>query len=175
MATHKGIARVIYLLRRAYPDHVKRHLSESGALVELGALYERFLSDLPDALVERVAAEHIAKSQWWPKINELRQPALDLLDRENGVVSAIEAWAHVNLWRRRPGYVVLTDLEMKALSVLPNKAYSMQDSYMADRARFCQAYETYQARHRQETYMLPEVKELAESMRMDKAKQLEGG
>lgn len=66
----RAIAEILTLLVQAYPD---RHVDQDTLL-----LYFDSLSDIPLALLEQAARQHIRTSPWFPKIAELRQIAASL-------------------------------------------------------------------------------------------------
>ena len=100
MATDEALTTAFRLLIRAYPDHVKRHLSDRDAVPEMQRLYARFLEDVEDALLLAVVEAHVATDIWWPKPASLRKMMVELLVLRAGLPTPYEAWAEV-LWRAK--------------------------------------------------------------------------
>ena len=182
MATHEGVIKAFVLLRRAYPDHVNRHLSAPGAMTELVEFYDRFCQDIDDEVLIAAVAQHISQSQWWPKVAEIRASAFDLITRKLDMPSAFEAWANVkkNLGRADDRRQWLHPMVKKAIDSIGGiQAFGMSptDQEAAWRARFVQSYEIMVKRDRARADMLPEVKVLADRLRLGSGERLriEGG
>lgn len=177
MATKEGVGRAFVLLRRAYPDHVQRYLPTKDDMAEQMDFYQRLLTDVPDEVLLAATQSHIAASQWWPKVSELREKAFDILCGESGMPSAFEAYAMV---RRRLAYspdgyfrngkhISVDELPEFRANPIPDVVHKAvegcggwamfraSENEVADRARFYQAYETAVRRLRQRAEMLPAV------------------
>jgi len=160
VSSKKTLAEVIYLFRRAYPDQVEKQ----GDMKDLLSFYEKFFIDIPDEVLMAAALDHIAESQWWPKVSELRKRCVDLLMARRGLPTAGEAWQEVNrhLWS---GHTkdTWTPLVKQAIDALGGmKAYQMSkledSSYW--RHAFQKEYESLVARERRQIAMLPKVRTL---------------
>ena len=159
MTTAKALSVALRLLVRAYPDHVRRHLSEQGAMNELRRLYEKFLEDIADELLLSAVEAHIASSKWWPKVAELRSQCADLAAQSQGLPSAFEAWAEVKVATRNHSCEFSTPLIRKAMDGVGGlQAFRLSDTdhESAWRARFYQSYETLVKRERDDA-ILPEM------------------
>ena len=176
MATKEGVGKAFVLLRQAYPDHVQRHLGGPGALAEQMALYELFCHDINDDVLIAAALQHIGHSPWWPKVSELRASAFDLVTNELGLPTAYEAWGNVkkNLSRapdRRKWLHPLVKEVIDSCGGMQAFGFSPTEQEMAWRSRFVQAYEIMIKRNRAKQEMLPEVKALADRLRLGSGEQ----
>ena len=136
------------MLCAAFPDHVAR-LSDETMEAQV-QLYHRMLCDLDLCDLEAVALRHMAESQWFPKISELRKAAARLTHPE--ALDPAEAWEQVCKAIPRYGATIAGtdgagippfDDPLTAVVVRQfgwnNLCFS--DNPVADRARFIEAYE----------------------------------
>ena len=171
LATIKAVFRV---LGARWPKH-----PIGGATIEV---YHQCLQDLPDDLLQHAVVQYMRTAKWFPGVSELLDTADALFTEEQNSLDAEGAWGMVMRWRSRPNAVTLPPLVKNAMDVLAIKAYSTEDTIMSDRARYCARFNALRERKRSERRMLPEVRLLADSMRMDRqieakreqVKQLEG-
>ena len=70
MATELEIKQVHNLLAINYPAHVAK-LSAADIQAQL-ALWVQLLGDLPGDVLKAAALQHMARSQWFPAVAELR-------------------------------------------------------------------------------------------------------
>lgn len=181
MATREGVAKAFVLLRRAYPDHVGRHLASSGAMAEQADFYMRFFQDVEDEVLIGATLQHISRSQWWPKVAELRASAFDLITQKLDAPTSYEAWGNVKACisyppGQEPWLSPFVKEVMDACGGMTAFRMSPQDAETAWRARFVQAYDTMLKRRRDTSEMLPEIKALAERLRLGAGehRQIEG-
>jgi len=170
LATIKAVFRV---LGARWPKH-----PIGGATIEV---YHQCLQDVPDELLQHAVVQYMRTAKWFPGVSELLDEVDALFTDEQNSLDAEGAWGQVMRWRCHPTRVTLPDLVKAAMDVLAIPEYSTEDSIMSDRARYCARFKALRERKRSERRMLPEVKRLAEEMRMDqkieakrdRAKQLE--
>ena len=167
----------------------------------LAALYPRFnltdatmeayygvLSDLPIELIKAAALELGSQdSPWFPSAGQLRQAAFNLLEQQDGCLTAGEAWAEA----RR---VLLSDANCPGVSVAGLEDFSdpivyaaviavggpgilrlKNDAEHTTRARFMNEYKALKERQRQTRRMLPQVAETAARLSAGGRLALRGG
>jgi hypothetical protein len=148
---------------------------------ETTRLYGRLLMDLPPDVLEAAVVDCLATCTFFPTIDEIRKRAARLLlgDRP----TALEAWGevmgkmHHTQYYYRDGRLVrrpdkLDDLSERAIEAIGGWQYvRMSENAMADRARFCEVYEALERRRREDAMMLPEVRAVAERLRLEGAKE----
>ena len=176
MATPETIADMFELLRAHWPKHPFTDMTTE--------VYTRCLNDIPDEILVAVTAHCLSTRTFWPRINELRQAAFDIMCNKAGQLTAGEAWAMLSRVARMPrrwGYdgrrfkrPLLPVPVQRALEAIGGwQRLSDSDNYAADRARFLEAYKAFVKRDVETRQMLPEVRELAKALAMDRP-QLEG-
>lgn len=148
MATERTIKQVMALLSAAYPDHWnKLSVEQVGQLL---TLYGRTLADIDDALLEQATLRHIAQSQWFPKVSELRSAATALALPPG--LDPAEAWEQVRRAIHRYGYyhdgIPPFDDPLTAAVVrqMGWRDLCTSEFPTADRARFLEAYARQQTR-----------------------------
>jgi hypothetical protein len=156
MATSEAIRQVLAILSVEYPDHVNKMSPEQ--LRNLRGLYRETLADLDDETLRAAALRHIASSQWFPKVSELReaavrvtrQPAIDPMEAWEAVRRAISKWGSYgvpfyNEETNEFGWTLPTfddPLTAKIVKQMGwrNLCLSEDTEAMSDRARFLDAY-----------------------------------
>ena len=175
MASSETVLRMFALLNANWPTY-----RYTDATVEL---YERCLSDLEDDLVEIATLQCLTNCTYFPNIAEIRRRAIDIKTGAAAQPSALEAWGMVQRHMRLPVSVFRNGESVKtpslderteaAVRAVGGWSYlRMSDSVMADRARFCEVYETLQNRARQDALLLPEVRAVAERLRMERPREV---
>lgn len=168
MASKETVANALEIMTAHWPRY---QLTKATVKV-----YRLALQDMSDKILTHVVGHAIRTAKWFPKVSELLDIADALFTDEQNALDAEGAWGQVMRWRCHPARVKLPALVKAALDVLAIKEYSTEDTIMSDRARYCARFNALRDRKRSERRMLPEVRKLAESMRMDRqivAKQLE--
>ena len=169
MANTDCISRVFAALRKAYPDYVQRTLSAPGTMQEQMGMYARFFADVPDSLLEMAVVNHVGKSQWWPKVSELREGCGHLAELANDVPNEFDAWAEVNLHMRaghskEPWSHPLIGTALDGIGGLAAYGQSDVSQEAAWRARFYGSYRAMQTRERERRLMLPEVRAVVDQI-----------
>jgi len=145
-ATQIDVLKVLKLLGEAYPTF---QLSRASIEVYVG-----LLTDLPAALLEQAALEHISRSAFFPTIAELRGAAFDLLEAVHPSLSAHEAWLVVQDEIQRTGHAGQPEfadpLLIRAVDALGWRQLCLSDNPIADRAHFVQIYQALIERQKQE-------------------------
>lgn len=147
MASEKTIKQITALLSAAYPDHWNKLSVEQVS--QLLTLYSRLLADIDDALLEQATLRHIARSQWFPKVSELRNAAVDLAHPP--ALDPVEAWGQVCEAIRRVGvYSQQPSFDDPMTGAIVRqmgwRELCLSEFPIADRARFLEAYERQTAR-----------------------------
>jgi len=181
MATRDGMARAFALMSANWPAYVEKNLSGPNAMTESMVFYLAFFQDVEDDVLIAATLQHISRSQWWPKVAELRASAFDLMTQKLSLPTSYEAWGNVKRCisyspGQEPWLCEFVREVMDAVGGMHSFRMSPQDAEAAWRARFVQAYDTMAQRKRQTVDMLPEVKQLTDRLRLDKGiKRIEGG
>ena len=177
MASKETIKHIFKMLDTNWPPK-EPHTEETYEL------YWRCLGDIADDILEAATVHCVTTRTFWPRIAELRQAAFDIMCNKAGQLTAGEAWSVVvstanmpKTWwaagehhKRSP----LPASIQKALDAIGGwRRLSNSDNYSADRARFLEAYGAFVKRDVETRQMLPEVRELAKALAMDRP-QLEG-
>ena len=176
MAERKTITKMFELLRANWP---KRPFTKGTMQV-----YTRCLKDIPDEILSAATAHCLTTCTFFPVVAELRQAAFDIMCNKAGQLTAGEAWALVvktasmpeSWWAagERHERPKLPESVQKALEAIGGwRRLADSDHYSADRARFLEAYGAFAKRDTETRQMLPEVRELAKALAMDRP-QLEG-
>lgn len=157
MATGSTLQKVLLMLKIAYPDAKLEEKSPK--------LYERMLADIPDEVLEQATLDHISRSQWFPKISELRRAAARLTGGIEQQQTGIEAWNDVNTAIRTLGRggdpEFRNPVTAHVVRMMGWRDLCMSENQISDRARFIDAYDQFQTRAVSEAVSLPSVRELA--------------
>jgi len=131
-------------------------------------LYVRMLADIDDHVLEQSCLEHISKSQWFPKISELRKSAACMSLSARLIPSAYQAWEELNAGIVRYGHSNEPEwshpIVQQTVQSLGYYNLCMSTNQVADRARFIEAYGDYKDRFIDDEVTLPEIKMLASKM-----------
>jgi hypothetical protein len=154
MNAHVTTFSVIGFLIDAYP---RQEIGEGTIEV-----YRQTLADIPPEILKAAVLVHVARSQWFPAVAELRDAAAGLVERAMNIPSAFEAWDEVARLIRQVGSwgtpAFSNPLIGKAVAGVGGwLAICMSENQIADRARFFQVYEAYARREEDDHRMLPEV------------------
>lgn len=158
---------VINFLIDAYP----RQEIQPGTV----KVYQETLQDIDPDLLKSAVLKHISKSPWFPSVSELRDAAASLIEQANGEPDAFTAWAEVMGEIRRVGSYGTPNFSSQRIHKAVDgiggwRELCMSENTISDRARFVEAYNTYQTRDKEDRRMLPAVHiaiaQLAESKRM---------
>lgn len=176
MASPETIADMFELLRANWP---KRPFTDGTT-----ELYTRCLKDIPDEILSAATAHCLTTCTFFPVVAELRQAAFDIMCNKAGQLTAGEAWGLVDK-RVRMGPIRFDGQRMLTKPPLPELIERTvasvggwdwlrnSDNYVADRAKFRDNYKDFIKKGRDMVQMLPEVRELAKALAMDRP-QLEG-
>lgn len=181
MATPFEIQQVYNLLAVNYPAHVAK--LREGDMRDQIALWVQLLGDLPSDVLKAAALQHMAVSQWFPAVAELRQQAGALTAPP--AQAAIEAWGTVTAAMASTRYYRYADgfhefpkfadpVTQRVVDALGWGNLCGSEDGAADRARFLQGYEAVAKRHETERGILPVVAELRRRLAMQQTPQLEG-
>lgn len=171
MASKKVIGQMFELLMAQWP---KEPISELTITV-----YERCLSDLPDEVLEAAVVHCLSTCTFMPKVAEIRKAAAEISTGGVDLPSAYEAWGRVLRLIRwgfgHPNHAPAPDnfyghpLVKKAVDCMGGlRQIAFSDNIEADRARFISAYDSLIDRERYQALCLPQVKQLADRMQMDR-------
>lgn len=166
MATKPEIAQLLTIIRAGYPRQAITTIQYN----QMVDVWSGLLADLPIAQLTAAAEHHITSSTWFPSLAEIRQGALDLVAPPSDRMSAMEAWQEVRRsFSTAPCFVTWSGPVVKqAYEAMGGDAWrrsALVDNEPADRARFLQAFEALQRRHRDDHRMLPSVREFVEDHR----------
>jgi hypothetical protein len=141
---------------------------------ETTEIYVRMLSDIDDDILEQSCIDHISRSQWFPKISELRKESVTLSLSTRLIPSAYQAWQEVIGYAERFGHTSSPSwshpLIGQTVDSLGWYHLCMSENQISDRARFIEAYMDFKERAIEDAVTMPEIKQLAASMN----KQIEG-
>lgn len=176
MANSEEIQQVFRLLNVNYPNYAKSLLP--GVLKEQLELWQKLLADLPCEILKASALQHMASSQWFPTVSELRNGAGAIAAPAARV--AIEAWGDVvtemaspRSYRYADGFhefPKFTDpLVQKIVDSMGWGNLCGSDDTTADRARFLQAYEAMARRATEDRMQLPVVRDLVARLTMQRS------
>lgn len=171
MASPETIADMFELLRANWP---KRPFTDGTT-----ELYTRCLKDIPDEILSAATAHCLTTCTFFPVVAELRQAAFDIMCNKAGQMTAGEAWAMIvkygnmpETWwaggkhHKRPPLLAPVQRALDAIGGW--RRLSDSDHYSSDRARFLEAYGAFVKRDVETRQMLPEVRELAKALAMDR-------
>ena len=171
MATEIETLRVLKILGDIYPSF---HLSSSAIEV-----YVQMLSDIPGAILEQAALDHISRSTFFPAIAELRQAAFNILEAANPIPTDYEAWAEVQAEIRRVGHSgkpqFKNPLAAQVVEQLGWRYLCFSENPVADRAHFVQAYQALAERQRYSTRRLQAVTQFIAALKAVSQPLLPGG
>ena len=160
--TRKDIAQILAILGAAYP----RQVLNAAQLKLAITVWLDILGDIPLDQIHLAVKAHCSNSKWFPAVAEIRQAALDLGETEADRITAGDAWGEVTRAFGRTRWGELPDFShpriMQAVIAIggwQNLCASNIDAATADRARFIQAFETYERREHTDRRMLPAVRE----------------
>jgi len=171
MASKDTIKQIFGMLKANWPKepYTKRTVD----------LYWRCLGDIDDDILKAATVHCVTTKTFWPRIAELRQAAFDIICNKAEQLTAGEAWALVvkaasmpeSWWaggehHKRPA---LPEAIQRALDAIGGwRRLSDSDHYSSDRARFLEAYTAFVKRDVETRQILPEVRELAKALAMDR-------
>lgn len=188
MANRDEIRQVWKMLAIAYPDFAKT--LDAKSLRDTIALYELMLADVDGEVLRAAVTQHIASSQWFPKISEIRERVAAILTPERD--TGLEAWGKLMDGMRNankiswdgngyepPDFAAppYSDPILQRLVDSMGWRYLCQsENAMADRAHFLAAYKAIGEREHVGLMTLPIVRELAARLSADRdRKQIGGG
>jgi hypothetical protein len=167
MATTLEIQQVYNLLAVNYPAHVAK--LREGDMRDQIALWVQLLGDLPGEVLKAAALQHMAVSQWFPAVAELRQQAGSLTARTEQ--AAIEAWGEVTAAMASTRYYRYADgfhefpkfanpVTQRVVDALGWGNLCGSEDGTADRARFLQGYDAIAKRQQTDRSLLPVVRDI---------------
>ncbi len=172
MASKDTIAKAFVLLSGNWPNHPFTEVTM--------ATYQRLLADIPDALAETAVLDCIASCKFFPTVAEIRDAAANIVTDAANAANEYDAWGEVKRAVSRSHWQWSDPMIGEAMQRVGGMdAFRMSD--VSDepswRARFVECYRTLRQREQRQATMLPQVRELAERMALDRgarAAQLEG-
>jgi hypothetical protein len=181
MATSLEIRQVYNLLAVNYPAHVAKLTPDD--MSNLLALWIQLLGDLPGDVLKAAALQHMAVSQWFPAVAELRQQAGTLAAPAQS--TAIEAWGEVTAAMASARYYRYADgfhefprftdpITQRVVDAMGWGNLCGSEDATADRARFLQGYEAVSKRMQDDRALLPVVRELAARLSAGRTLQIGG-
>ena len=180
MANLIEVVQVLNVLYIAYPKHTSR-LSDLQ-IEQVNALYARMLADVDAPLLKAASEQHIAESEWFPTVAELRNRAVGLTRLARHIVSAEETWGTVLRAAGALGRDTTTErlqayfkdwhgAESAALIAQTVKSVGWRDICNCDedhigvvRAHFYRTYETFEKRGTVAEKLLPQVRAVVENL-----------
>lgn len=181
MATSTEIQQVYNLLGVNYVAQIGK-LDKDAVKSQL-ALWQQLLADIPGEVLKAAALQHMAQSQWFPAVAELRQAAGAIAAPAQS--TAIEAWGEVvaamastRYYRYADGFHELPQfadpVTQKVVDALGWGNLCASEDSTADRARFLQGYEAVAKRLHTERATLPIVRDLTARLSAGRSLQLGG-
>jgi hypothetical protein len=162
MATEDTIIKIFKMLSTAYPG--------SDVNQETVKLYMRLLEDIPDDVLETATLDVIGRSTFFPRISELRRASADIQTSASRIPNAYDAWQEVSqalpLYGRDHRPTFSHPLIEQTVDALGWRNLCLSVNQVSDRARFIEAYQTYHKRAQDDAVTLPQVRALAERLRM---------
>lgn len=169
MASDRVIAQMFQLLLAQWPKEPVKDLTLT--------VYARCLADLPDELLEAAVIHCLSTCTFMPRVAEIRKAATEIAAGALDIPTAYEAWGRVKQLIRHgyghPNHQPAPDefyghpLVKRAVDCLGGlREIAFGENAEADRARFVAAYESLAERVRNQALYLPQVKQLADQMRM---------
>lgn len=160
MASSDEIDSVLNILAVCYPEWGQK--IDADKLADTINAYHATLRDIPGDLLRSAALHHVTRSQWFPKVSELRDAALSLVTM--GRPTAEEAWGKVKAAIRAYGSYRVPEFDDPLVGGAV-EIMGWRDLCMADidqegvsRAHFMRIYSALCARSDSEITMLPEVR-----------------
>jgi len=167
MATKKDVARCLVVLRAALP----RQTITGTQFEQMTTTWTTLLEDIPANLLEMATRAYCATSTpFFPSAGQIRHLALDMVEDHSQRITAGDAWAEVQraLANGQHAHEWSNPLVRKAFEAVGGWTYfhgALLSSVPADRARFMQAFDTYQQREQADRRMLPAVREFVSQRR----------
>lgn len=155
MTTISPINQILAVLSAAYPAHELTKPTIN--------LYNEMLEDLDIDLLRAAARDHIAQSNWFPKVSELRDAVAELSLAVDGVPTAYEAWELANA----NGGLNAHPMVAQAMRAIGVDWYQLRRSEnpVSDRSRFIEAYNQLHAARKRDVVRPPAVKGYIGAMR----------
>lgn len=180
MATSLEIRQVYNLLAVNYPAQAAKMTPDD--MSNLLALWIQLLGDIDGDVLKAAALQHMAQSQWFPAVAELRQQAGAIVAQPSS--TAIEAWGEVTAAMASTRYYRYADgfhefpkfadpITQKVVDAMGWGNLCGSEDATADRARFLQGYEAVAKRTQDDRALLPFVRDLTARLTMGRALQLE--
>jgi hypothetical protein len=134
-------------------------------------LYARLLLDIPDDVLEAAVMQHMAQSQWWPKVSELRERATNLVMAAKHIPSDFEAWCEVRANARHSTAEhnwshPLVKAAIDRLGGLRALGYSPEEDEPSWRANYLRCYQALVNREREQVSELPQIAAVADRLRL---------
>ena len=181
MASYDEIKQVYNLLAVNYPSYGEK--LNAALLKQQLALWQQLLADIPGDVLKAAALQHMAVSQWFPAVAELRQQAAVI--QAPPAQAAIEAWGEVIAAMSSARYYRYADgfhefpkfgdpITQRVVDSMGWGNLCASEDGTADRARFLQGYDAVAKRVQAEHGMLPVVRELTARLTMGRTLQLGG-
>jgi hypothetical protein len=158
MANLAQVTKILMALWSTYPN--PRELTEIDFNV-----YAYQLKDLDRDVLQLAADAHCCTVRFPPSVAELRDWAVKLQERANGVLTPYEAWAEVERSFRTHGLYKgppewshpLIGETIKTLGSYADLCRST--NHVADRAHFLRAYEALLEKYREEQRLPPHIRD----------------
>lgn len=156
MASEIEILQILHMVGMAYPS---ARIAESTLTV-----YITLLSDLSAELIHASACEHIARSNFFPTIAELRDGVFGMNKRLSPVPDAHAAWAEVQAEIVRIGqrgepcfsHALIADI----VDLFGWRYLCLSENSISDRSHFVQAYQARLTDAHTAARMLPQTRQL---------------
>lgn len=149
--------------------------TEAEMLAAMTRVFGLTLQDVPNDLLKAATVQHIATSQWFPAVANLRETAVSLVHRAGDVPDAYTAWQQIKRFMRGgPQPHALAMRAIDALGGVGEFGKSDVDDESSWRARFVAAFETYQRRESEDSMMLPQIAGYIEQRRQLGGKSVAG-
>jgi len=175
MASKKQVGDLIQILHSLWPHSspIPKGLDEKAFTAEVARLlgpWFAVLGDLP-ADVLGLAVKKLAASgrEFFPPAGVVRQATFDLEDGPADMLTAGEAWAEVGRALRMGEHRYRNGTERWSSTTVERAfesiggwnyfRFALEDAYMSDRARFCDAFKQLQTRRKETRRELPAVTE----------------
>jgi hypothetical protein len=182
MATQETILDITKMLFRSPLANKPKPLpgeTDADSIRNTARIYYLALQDLDNDLLMAATVQHLTNEKWFPAVADLRTAAVSLLNRADDTPDALTAWGTIRraantgsyrvvtytdengeLAYRERGGVDIHPLAQKAINSLggiKEFALSPLDDEPSWRARFIQAFETYQRRQAEDSMMIPQI------------------
>lgn len=158
MTNRAEVAQLLGILNVAYP-----HRAMDAEQLKLAVpVWSDLLGDLPFNILKIAVTQHCTESQWFPSVAEIRKAAFELMAPDEDMVTPLEAWSEAKRAAVDANHQWSSAIVKQAFDAIGGRGYfryALQESEMADRSRFVQAFEVLQKRQRYERRMLPAVRE----------------